>query len=398
VNLAVDVVVVGGGPVGLTAAIALAEAGMETALIAKAAQPDHRTTALMSSSVTALDMLDVWPRCREQAAALEVMRIVDDRPGLLRAPEVAFDAGEIGLPAFGYNIENRHLLAALEDRARQLPTLKRFEATAESITVQDGNASVHFAGGHKICTRLIVGADGRNSLCRAAAGIAVENLAYPQTAIVLNFRHTRPHRFVSTEFHTAAGPFTLVPLPGERSSLVWVSTPSHANELLELDDDALSDEVERQSHSILGKVAVEPDRGAFPIAMQTANQFAARRIALIGEAAHVIPPIGAQGLNLGLRDAASIAEIVIEAREGGDVGGPEVLARYDRMRRADVGTRVRAVDLLNRSLLSDFVPLRALRGLGLFALEQVAPLRRAVMREGLASRLSEPRLMRGELL
>jgi 2-octaprenyl-6-methoxyphenol hydroxylase len=396
---AADVAVVGGGPAGLTAAIALAAAGVETALIAKSGQPDHRTTALMSGSVLALEALGVWERCRDHAAALEVMRIVDDRAGLLRAPEIAFDAQEIGLAAFGYNIENRHLVAALDVRARELPALNRIEAAAERIAVDDQSARIHLADGRTVRAQLAVGADGRDSMCRAAAGITIERSAYPQTALTLNLRHTRPHRNASIEFHTAAGPFTLVPLPGERSSLVWVTTPAHGDALLKMDDDALSIEVERQSHSILGKITVDPRRGAFPLAIQTAKQFAANRIALIGEAAHVIPPIGAQGLNLGLRDAANIAETVIEARrDGGDIGAADVLARYDRMRRSDVGTRALAVDWLNRSLLSDFVPLQGLRGLGLYALDRVGPLRRAVMREGITPRGSEPRLMRGEAL
>jgi 2-octaprenyl-6-methoxyphenol hydroxylase len=398
-GLAVEVAVVGGGPAGLTAAIALAAAGVETALISESAPVDHRTTALMSGSVAALEALGVWPRCRERAAALEVMRIVDDRPSLLRAPEVAFEASEIGLAAFGYNIENRHLLAAFEQRACELPSLKRVPAAAETISFEDEIACIRLAGGGDIRARLVVGADGRNSLCRTAAGIAVESTTYPQTALTLNLRHTRPHRNASTEFHTAVGPFTLVPLARERSSLVWVTTPERAEALMAMEDAALADEVERQSHSILGKITVESGRGSFPLAMQRAQQFAANRVALIGEAAHVIPPIGAQGLNLGLRDAATIAEIVIEARRyGGDVGAPDVLARYDAARRADVGTRALAVDLLNRSLLADFLPLHGLRWLGLYALDRLGPLRRAVMREGVAPRGSEPRLMRGETL
>ena len=398
-DLAVEVAVIGAGPAGLTAAIALAAAGIETALIAKAGEPDYRTTALMSGSVAALEALDVWPGCCDQAAALEVMRIVDDRPGLLRGPEVAFDAQEIGLPAFGYNIENRHLIAALDARVRELPALRRTEGIGQSIVVDGERACIQLVNGREVRARLIIGADGRNSICRKAAGITVESWAYPQTAIALNLRHTRSHRNASTEFHTPDGPFTLVPLPGERSSLVWVSTPARAAALMEMDDAALSDEVERQSHSILGKVTVEPRRGAFPLAMQTVKQFGSGRIALIGEAAHVIPPIGAQGLNLGLRDAATIAEIVIEARRiGEDAGAPDVLTRYDRLRRADVGTRTLAVDLLNRSLLSDFLPLQGLRGLGLYALDRIGPLRRAVMREGVTPRTSEPRLIRGEAL
>jgi 2-octaprenyl-6-methoxyphenol hydroxylase len=161
----------------------------------------------------------------------------------------------------------------------------------------------------------------------------------------------------------------------------------------------MADEIERRSHSILGRVNVEPGRGVFPLAVQTATRFAARRIALIGEAAHVIPPIGAQGLNLGLRDAATIGELVVAAhRDVRDVGADELTDSYERMRRADVTSRTLAVDLLNRSLLSDFLPLQGARGLGLFLMERVGPLRRAVMREGVAPLASQPRLMRGEML
>ena len=175
----------------------------------------------------------------------------------------------------------------------------------------------------------------------------------------------------------------MVPLPGKRSSLVFVVDPAEVAGLTALSDSDLAGEIERRSHSILGKIAVEPGRGVFPLAIETATRFGAGRVVLIGEAAHVIPPIGAQGLNLGLRDAATIAELAVAAHRGGaDVG--EVTTRYDAMRRADVASRTLAVDLLNRSLLSDFVPLQGARGLGLFLMDRIGPLRRAVMREGVA--------------
>jgi 2-octaprenyl-6-methoxyphenol hydroxylase len=212
----------------------------------------------------------------------------------------------------------------------------------------------------------------------------------------VSFGHTRPHNDTSTEFHTVTGQFTLVPLPGDRSSLVWVLSPDDAEEKSQLDDASLSDAIEKASHSILGKIAVEPGRGVFPLSVIGAERFAANRIALVGEAAHIIPPVGAQGLNLGLRDAAAIAELVAAAwRAGRDIGGDDLLVRYDRMRRADVGSRTLAADLLNRSLLTGFLPVQGLRGLGLYALDRIGPLRRAVMREGVAPRASQPRLMRG---
>ena len=395
-----EIVVVGGGPAGLTAAIAFARAGIETVLVSKRPPgPDHRTTALLLSSVTALDSLGVWERCRTQAAPLRMIRIVDDTARLLRAPEISFDAGEIGLDAFGQNIENRHLLAVLDAGVTELGSVTRIDDEAHAVDISKSGVTVRLKSGGDVSARLAIGADGRNSLCRAAAGIEIDARVFPQTALTFNLGHARPHKDISTEFHTPAGPFTLVPLPDNRSSLVYVTDQETARSISEMDEAALSRKLERRAHSILGKLTVESGRGAFPLAIQTARRFAGDRIALVGEAAHVLPPIGAQGLNLGLRDAATIAEIVVDARRGGmDIGTPSALARYDALRRADVTSRTLAVDLLNRSLLSDFLPLQGARQLGFFLLQHIGPLRRAVMREGVAPALSQPKLMRGEAL
>jgi 2-octaprenyl-6-methoxyphenol hydroxylase len=397
--LTVEVAIVGGGPAGLTAAIALADAGIETALIARRPAADHRTTALLAGSVTAMETLGAWAECAAAAAPLRVMRIVDATARLVRAPEVRFAASEIGLDAFGHNIENRHLLTALDARAGELPSLTRIEDEARAVETGDAGVTIALKGGDRIMARLVIAADGRRSLCRTAAGIESDGHVYPQTALTFNLAHARPHLDTSTEFHTESGPFTLVPLPGERSSLVCVVEPFQAKRLAALDDKALNDEIEQRSHSILGKIAVEPGRGVFPLAVETVRSFALNRIALIGEAAHLIPPIGAQGLNLGLRDAATIGELVVSARrDGTDVGAADLLARYDALRRADVQSRTFAVDLLNRTLLSDFLPVQSARGLGLYLIDRIGPLRRAVLREGVAPAASQPRLMRGEAL
>lgn len=394
----VEVAVVGGGPAGLTAAIALAAAGVETALISKTPPPDNRTTALLSGSVAALDALDVWPLCRDQSAPLTAIRLIDDTSRLIRAPEVTFQSADIGLEAFGHNIENRILVAALNARAAGLPQLRRIDQAVTSVVPGSESVTIALEDGRELAALLVVGADGRKSFCRAAAGVETTRHEYPQAALTLNLTHARPHNGISTEFHTESGPFTLVPLPGLRSSLVCVVQPDEAEHLRSLDASALSAEVERRSHSILGKVQVEEHRGFFPLAIESAKSFARDRIALVGEAAHVIPPIGAQGLNLGLRDAATISELVVEARRGGrDAGSPDVLTQYDRMRRLDVTSRTVAVDMLNRSLLTDFLPVQGARGVGLYMLDRIAPLRRAVMREGVEP-AAQPRLMRGEAL
>ena len=396
-KLTAEVAVIGGGPAGLVSALALAAAGVDTLLIARPAPVDHRTTALLAGSVTALETLGVWSACRPQAAPLRKIHLIDDTQRLIRAPETVFDAAEIGLEAFGYNIENRHLLAALDAHAATL-NLPRIAADALAVKVDDAGAAVTHADG-EVRVRLVIGADGRRSLCRAAAGIATTHHAYPQTAITLNLSHARPHQDTSTEFHTANGPFTLVPLPGQRSSLVWVLDPESAASLATRNDEELSVEVERRAHSLFGKVNVEPGRGVFPLSMQTASAFARGRIVLVGEAAHVVPPIGAQGLNLGLRDGATVAEIVADARrQNRDVGSPDVIRQYDTQRRADITSRTIAVDVLNRSLLTDFLPAQGARGLSLFLMDRIGPLRRALMREGVTPSVSQPRLMRGEMV
>jgi 2-octaprenyl-6-methoxyphenol hydroxylase len=393
-----EVAVIGGGPAGLVAAIALATAGVDTLLIAPPAEPDHRTTALLAGSVTALETLGAWPACVPHAAPLRKIRLVDATGRLIRAPEVLFTAAEIGLDAFGHNIENRHLIAALEVRTAALK-LPRIAGAALSIASDAAGVTVKHSDG-EARVKLVIGADGRRSLCRAAAGIGTNNRrTYPQTALTLNVAHARPHRDTSTEFHTESGPFTLVPLPGRRSSLVCVIDPAHADELAAMNDAELSVEIERRAHSLFGRMNVEPGRGIFPLAIETADSVARERIALVGEAAHVVPPIGAQGLNLGLRDGATIAELVAEARRQNiDIGAPELLARYDMQRRADVTSRTIAVDLLNRSLLTDFLPAQGARGLSLYLVDRVGPLRRALMREGVAPVAAQPLLMRGEMV
>ena len=226
-----------------------------------------------------------------------------------------------------------------------------------------------------------------------------DRYSYDQAALTVNAGHRRPHHGISTEFHLETGPFTLVPLPGQRSSVVYVIGLGAANRLARFDRAGLAATFERRSHAILGELTVEGPCSIFQLSLERVRCFAAGRIALVGEAAHVLPPIGAQGLNLGLRDAAAIAELVVDVqRAGKDIGEPEVMNRYDASRRADAATRIFAVDVLNRSLMTDFLPAQGLRGLALYLLDRIGPLRRAVMREGIAPLLGRPRLMRGEPL
>lgn len=379
-----DIVVVGAGPAGLAAALRLAGAGRETLLIApQAGAVDERTSALLGGSVDLLTHIGAWQRASDAAAPLRSLRIIDGTRRLVRAPEVIFHADEIGLDAFGHNLPNRALVGALEARAAERG-LGRITGSVAAIEAGPERAVLRLADGGEVAARLIVAADGRNSLIRRQSGITTREWRYDQSALVLNFRHGRPHDATSTEFHTEHGPFTLVPLPGDRSSLVWVDRPEETARRLSLGDDALAAEVEARAASILGEVAIEGKRQAFPLSGMTPNRFAAERVALIGEAAHVFPPIGAQGLNLGYRDVAALADLL--DRADGDPGAPALLAAYERSRRGDVLLRTTAVDALNRTLLNGFVPVQAVRGFGLFLLDRVPALRRAVMRQGVAAR------------
>ena len=389
---AYDAAVVGGGPAGLAAALALAQAKVRTALIARRIPyGDNRTTALLGSSIDNLRRLGVWAACEQQAAPLRVMRLVDSTDRLIRAPEVRFNSEEIGLAAFGYNIENRLLLTAMEACAENLPNLARIDDDAAVVEICPDHARLRSKTGATVEANLIVGADGRHSICRDAAGIEVQRRTLDQAAVTFNVTHSRPHNGISTEFHTANGPCVFVPLPGERSSVVWVNLPAEAERLAALDDDKLSTAIERQSHFHLGQMRVEGARHVFPLAFEQPTRLAQNRVALIGEAAHVVPPIGAQGLNLGLRDAIAIAEVAAhELVAGCDPGSAQALARYEQQRKADILARGAVIELANRTLLADFVPLQAIRAVGMKLLDKVGPLRRFVMREALAKSRPDP--------
>lgn len=394
-----DVAVVGGGPSGLIAAIALAAAGIDTVIFAPPPPgPDRRTTALLDGSVRVLQALEVWPLLAPHTAPLERLRLVDGTRRLIRAPEVAFDSAELGLDAFGYNIENEYLRDELRAAAGRQPTLRIVEAPVDEVVLGDWVRLI--AGNKEWKVQLAIAADGRHSICRKAIGIAMSRRDFPQTALTMNLRHSRPHDNVSTEFHTESGPFTLVPLPGMRSSLVWVLEPGQAAEMNGLDNEKLALEIERRAHSILGRMEIDGTRGMFPLSIELAERLADRRVVLVGEAGHVLPPIGAQGLNLGIRDAATIAELATDALcSGGDPGGIEIMDAYESQRRSDVRARALAVEFMNRSLLTDFLPVHAARGLGLELASRIGPLRRAMMRQGLGPQdEATPRLARGERL
>ena len=376
-----DILVAGAGPVGQIAAVALAKGGFSVALAGPRPADDRRTTALMAPALDFLASLGLEEFPADKTAPLTTMRILDATRRLVRARPVTFRASEIGAESFGTNVPNVVLNELLDGLVREQASIMRFEEIVSEWLPGEASNSATLESGKMLGAKLVVAADGRNSPARAAAGIAVSRRDYPQSALVLNFRHSRGHGFVSTEFHTETGPFTQVPLPGDRSSLVWVVTPDDAKRLATLDDSELSRLVEDEMQSMLGRVEVEPGRQIFPLSASLPATIAAGRTMLVGEAAHVLPPIGAQGMNLGIRDVAELSRVVSDHRD--DPGAEPALAAYRSARRIDVLARSGAVDLLNRSLLSDLLPAQIARSAGLGLMAGIPPLREFVMREGL---------------
>ena len=381
------IAVVGGGLAGLTLALALGRSGRSTTLVdAEPDRTDARTTAMLGPTIDLLRDLGVWDRIAEDCAPLRTMRIVDGSRRLVRAPTVTFEAAEIGQSEFGFNVPNDRATAALRDLIDADDSIRRVEARVHAVRVDEDKAMVVLGDGQELPHGLVVGADGSRSRVREGANIGVRQWTYPQAAVVTTFAHRMPHRDISTEFHTEHGPVTQVPLPGDRSSLVWVTEPNRAAELARMERSDLSARIGERLAHILGDVEVDGPVAAMPMKGQLANACTGRRVALVGEAAHAFPPIGAQGFNLTGRD---IADLVSVQRDTADPGASHVTEAYERLRGRDAAVRTFFVDALNRSLLTSLLPAQLAKAGGLAVLKASPQLRRLVMREGFSpSRVS----------
>jgi 2-octaprenyl-6-methoxyphenol hydroxylase len=394
-----DILVAGAGSTGLAAALAFARSGLRTTLVGRIPPPlPGRTVALFEASVRFLDALGALERVRALACPIEAIRMIDDTDQLLPVPELTLRASEVDLPALGINVSNDDLVGVLLDLVRGRPEIELIEAEIADYDLNGATAAALLADGRRLEADFLVAADGRNSRARAVAGIDVKEWTYPQVALTMMLRHEFPHDNMSTEWHTRSGPFTLVPLPARedaphRSSLVWLMSVADARRRLAKPREELEYEIEDYAKSEFGTMRIESDIGQFRMGGMQVSQHAKGRMALVGETCHIFPPIGAQGLNLSLRDVADLEDCLASVDLRNERELSRALARYDRHRRADIGFRTHGVDVLNRSLIIPYLPVDLFRGASFIAVAALGPLRRAVIREGVLPHLVLPRLM-----
>ncbi|CUH97977.1 UbiH/UbiF family hydroxylase [Leisingera aquaemixtae] len=390
-----DILISGGGIAGLTAAAAFASSGFSV-ICADPAPPvtdrdaegsDLRTTAFLQPAQALLDRCGIWARLEEHAAPLQIMRIVD-AGGARPEPRVVkdFNAADISDQPFGWNLPNWLLRREMIARLAELPNVDlRFGTGTTGLFTRTGEARVSLSDGSQVTAKLVVACDGRNSPMRAAAGIPVKTTRYGQKALAFAVTHPLPHENVSTEIHRSGGPFTLVPLPdyqGQPSSaIVWMERGPRAQELLNLDPAAFEAAMTERSCGLFGDLKLASRCTIWPIISQSAERLNGERLALMAEAAHVVPPIGAQGLNMSLGDLRSLLELA-EARPEG-LGDAQMLAAYHKARHNEILLRVKGIDLLNRTSMLAPRPLRDLRAFGLNALYSLAPVRKTLMQMGL---------------
>lgn len=403
----VDVVIAGGGFAGLALAIALRQ-GLGEAFKVVVADPalgkthagDMRASAIAAAARRLFETIGVWDRVAADAQPILDMVVTDSKLQDVMRPAYLTFAGEVkpGEP-FAHMIENTALVDALSERAEADGVTLRAEAVASYRHHLSHGIEVTLASGESIFASLLVAADGARSAIREAAGIQSFGWEYPQAAIVTTVAHEREHHGRAEEHFLPAGPFAILPLKGRRSSIVWTEDKREAERIVALPDGEFHRELERRFGLKLGDIEAKGPRRAYPLGLSVARAFVAERIALIGDAAHVIHPIAGQGLNLGLRDVAALAEAIVDAaRLGLDAGGADVLERYQRWRRFDTMTMGVATDGLNRLFSNNSDALRIIRDIGLGLVERAPALKELFIREAAGLTGDVPKLLRGEAL
>ena len=401
-----DLLISGGGMVGLTLALACAQGGLKTVIVDSAPaalqlEPafDGRVSALAYASVRLLTALGVWDDLAPHAQPIREILVTDGKVAGATSPfSLHFDAQEVGAESLGHIAENRHTRAALQAAVARAANLELIApATIKSLATDAGSAVVTLADGSQIAAALVIAAEGRESRLRAQMGINTIGWSYPQTGIVATVEHEKPHNGVAYEHFLPSGPFAILPMTGNRSSLVWTESKAKAPGLLALDEAGFHAELARRFGDHLGTTRAAGPRWSYPLAFHIARDFVKPRFALAGDTAHGIHPIAGQGLNLGLKDAAALAEVLLDAaRLGRDIGALDTLKRYERWRRFDSFTLAASTDAMNRLFSNDIAPLRHLRDLGLGVVDAIGPARRFFMRHAGGDVGKLPKLMKGE--
>ncbi len=393
-----DVVISGGGIAGLTATAAFAAQGFSVLCVdptppvtqGNSDGADLRTTAFLQPAKAILEHAGIWPHLAPHAAALHTMRIVD-AGGETPEPRVVrdFKSNEISDLPFGWNLPNWLLRRELLNRIGQLPNATfRSGISTTKLFTRTNEARVRLTDGSQICCRLLLACDGRLSPMREAAGIGVKTTRYGQKAVTFAVTHTRPHENISTEIHRSGGPFTLVPLPDHNglpcSAVVWMERSTRADELALLDNEAFETEMNWRACDVLGTMSLVTRRSLWPIISQSADHLVSERLALMAEAAHVVPPIGAQGLNMSLADLATLLDLA--CKDPAQLGDQTMLDSYQRARHKDIAIRRAGIDFLNRASMIEARPLRDLRAAGLSTLYAMPQVRQMLMQMGLGAR------------
>ena len=418
VDIRADVLIAGGGMVGMTMALALSHADVRAVVVERQAPTgmpklsfDGRTSAIAYGSARIFDGLGVWSAMVDDAEPILDVRVADGNltegisPLFLHYDhlELSSDCHDSVITPdapLGYILENRTIRRALADAVENSENIETL-APSELASVDRTAFGVTgvLADGRRIKAALAIGADGRNSPLRVAAGIAATDFRYPQTSIVCTVAHDRPHNGVAVELFLPGGPFAMLPLPGQRTNIVWSENSELVTSLLALDDAAFLAEVSRRFGDWLGALTLAGPRFSYPLGFLHAERYTGLRLALIGDAAHAIHPIAGQGFNMGLRDVAALVEAIVDARRLGlDIGDATVLSRYERWRRFDNTLLATMCDGLTRLFSNDIPPLRLARDIGLASVEKIPPLKRLFMRHAMGVVGTLPRLVKGELL
>ena len=398
-----DIIIVGGGLNGPALALAAAQAGFKVTIIdalavdrRKKADFDGRSYALALTSTRLLQGIEIWDVVTDNAQPMLEIKVTDGRAGEGPSPWMMhFDHAEIEEGPMGYLVEDRHLRRAFLDAmaANDLITHLAGE-TVTNQAIEGSKATVTLASGKTVTGTLLIGSDGRSSGTAERAGIKRVGWGYRQTAVVCAVEHAHPHGSIAHQFFMPNGPLAILPLTGNRSSIVWSETDSRAAELAAMNDSAFLDALRPAFGSFLGEINLTGARFTYPLGLTLANTFIADRVALIGDAAHGVHPIAGQGLNAGLRDVAALAQVLSEARSRGeDIASPIVLQRYQQWRRFDTTTLAIATDTFNRLFSNDNPLLRAARDIGMGLVNAAPGLRRGVIREAAGLTGDLPKLM-----